>query len=84
MLIGRGVSVPRIHDLIGLRALLPAADQLLFGDDDLELLNPWTIEGRYPADNPDAGADELAKVLAAAHNVIEAVMSAAEGDNERD
>ena len=55
LLIGRGVSLPRIHDLVGLRALLPAADQSLFSDDDLELLNPWTIEGRYRPTFPTPG-----------------------------
>lgn len=84
LLIGRGVSLPRIHDLVGLRVLLPATDQSLFGDDDLELLNPWTIEGRYPADIPDARADELTKVLAAARRVIEAAVTLRPRDNKRD
>lgn len=53
LLIVRGVEVPRIHDLIGLHRLLPEIDQARFDPTDLELLNPWTIEGRYPADLPD-------------------------------
>ena len=81
LLICRGVSLPRIHDLVGLRALLPAADQPFFSDDDVELLNPWTIEGRYPADIADAGTEELAKVLAAARRVVKAA-AGAEGTGE--
>ncbi len=40
---------------------------------DLETLNPWTIEGRYPADLPDVGDSVLDETLAAARRVLDAV-----------
>lgn len=52
VLIRLGVEVPRIHDLVGLHRLLPESEQGCFDESDLEALNPWTIEGRYPADLP--------------------------------
>ena len=73
MLIDRGVEVPRIHDLIGLRRLLPEVDQARFDPSDLELLNPWTIEGRYPADLPDVDDVVLDETLAAARRIVTAV-----------
>jgi HEPN domain-containing protein len=73
LLIARGVEVPRIHDLIGLHRLLPAVDQARFDPADLEMLNPWGIEGRYPADLPDVADALLDETLAAARRVLEAV-----------
>jgi HEPN domain-containing protein len=73
LLIDRGVEVPRVHDLIGLHRLLPEMDQARFDPADLELLNPWTIEGRYPADLPDVDDVVLDETLAAAKRVLGAV-----------
>ena len=71
LLVRRGVPMPRIHDLFGLHRLLPVDDQGRFDEADLELLNPWTIEGRYPADTGELGRDELDDVLAAAKRVTD-------------
>jgi hypothetical protein len=65
--------VPRIHDLVGLRRLLPEMCQARFDPADLELLNPWTIEGRYPADLPDVDDVVLDETLAAARRIVAAV-----------
>jgi HEPN domain-containing protein len=73
LLIDRGVEVPRIHDLIGLHRLLPEMDQVRFAPADLEMLNPWTIEGRYPADLPDVDNVVLDETLAAARRIVTAV-----------
>lgn len=73
LLLERSVSMPRIHDLIGLHRLLPVDDQARFDEDDLEFLNPWTIEGRYPADIADDV--DLDGVLAAAGRVVEIACS---------
>lgn len=60
LLIRRGVALPRIHDLIELQRLLSIEDGDGFQVADLELLNPWTIDGRYPADIGDAAPGEIA------------------------
>ena len=73
LLIERGIEVPRIHDLVGLHRLLPGTDQVRFDPADLETLNPWTIEGRYPADLPDVDDSVLDETLAAARRVLDAV-----------
>jgi len=71
-LIRLGVEVPRIHDLVALHRLLPEPDQSRFDVGDLEVLNPWTIEGRYPADLPDAERSMIEESLAAARRVLDA------------
>ena len=48
-------------------------DQARFDPADLELLNPWTIEGRYPADLPDVDDVVLDETLAAAKRILETV-----------
>lgn len=72
LLIELGIEVPRIHDLVGLHRLLPVADQARFDPADLDTLNPWTIEGRYPADLPDVADVVLDETLAAARRVLDA------------
>src|SRR6056297_3096722 len=71
-LIRLGVEVPRIHDLVGLHRLLPESDQTRFDVGDLEVLNPWTIEGRYPAELLDADRSMIEESLAAARRVLDA------------
>lgn len=72
LLIGFGVEVPRIHDLVGQHRLLPEPAQAQFDEGDLEVLNPWTIEGRYPADLPDADRSAIEETLDAARRVVDA------------
>lgn len=72
VLIRLGVEVPRIHDLVGLHRLLPELEQARFDGSDLEVLNPWTIEGRYPADLPDSDRSMIEESLAAARRVLDA------------
>lgn len=74
LLIELGIEVPRIHDLIGLHRLLPETAQVRFAGADLEVLNPWTIEGRYPADLPEVDDAVLDETLAAAERVLDAVV----------
>jgi len=64
--------VPRTHDLVGLHRLLPESVQREFALDDIEVLNPWTIEGRYPADLPDVGRSVIDETLAAARRILDA------------
>ncbi len=71
-LIRLDVEVPRIHDLIGLHRLLPESEQARFDGSDLAALNPWTIEGRYPADLPDSDRSMIEESLAAARRVLDA------------
>jgi HEPN domain-containing protein len=71
LLIRRGVALPRIHDLVELQRLLSIEDGDRFDVADLELLNPWTIDGRYPADIGDAAPGEIASAVEAAVRVVE-------------
>lgn len=68
----RGVILPKSHDLIRLVHLLPPDDRSRFDLDDLAELNPWTIEGRYPADLGDVGTEGVRDLLDCARRVVEA------------
>lgn len=74
-LIAGEVPFPKTHDLADLQALAPRDSELDVADADLRLLNPWTIEGRYPADLPDATRAQAESCIEAAERVIGAVHS---------
>lgn len=71
--IRRGVPVRKTHNLVGLAEELPSADAASFEDSDLDALNPWTIDGRYPEDHRDVSHQAATAVLEAARRVISAV-----------
>lgn len=70
-LISRGRPVRRIHDLIALQSALPQDDAASLDPDDVDLLLPWNIAGRYPADIPDAEPGIAVAVLSAAGRIVE-------------
>ena len=82
LLIARGVVLRRLHDLLALRALLPLEDQERFDLADLDALNPWTIEGRYPADIADTASDRITPLLEAATRVVAAAGAAIDNGTE--
>jgi HEPN domain-containing protein len=53
-LIVADVGVPRIHDLDGLRNLLPEGWRVKVEHPDLAFLSVWAVEARYPGDSPEA------------------------------
>lgn len=79
LLIGSDVAFPRIHDLAELQALLPGALADSVDDNDIDLLNPWTIAGRYPEDIADAARREVDDCLTAAARIVELAMRELEG-----
>ena len=43
----------------------------MFADADLRMLNPWSIDGRYPADVDDATVAEARECIAAAERILD-------------
>lgn len=72
-LIFLGIPFRKVHDLAELLALLPAEAARQIDVDDLILLNPWTILGRYPDDVNEATVGEGETSVAAAGRVLNAV-----------
>ena len=66
-------AVPKIHGLSQLHASYPPAGTPDIDHDDLDILDPWVIDGRYAADLPDLGAIEAQVLLAAAQRIIDQV-----------
>lgn len=73
LIIFREIVLAKSHDLARLIQLLPRDDRVLFDVDDLEELNPWTIEGRYPADLSDPSTTAVVDLVACARRVVDAV-----------
>lgn len=72
LLIDRGTTLKRSHDLALLAGLLHTDDSALLDIEDLVALNPWTIEGRYPADLADSASAEVNDLVSAARRVVTA------------
>lgn len=72
-LIARGVATRKIHDLVALQACLPAADAVSVSSDDIDVLIPWNIAGRYPADLDDANHETAAATIDAASRIVTAL-----------
>lgn len=49
--IRRAVPVRKIHNVVQLVRERPPEGGRRFGRGDLDVLNPWTIDGRYPSDH---------------------------------
>jgi len=70
-LIGHGIAFPRIHDLLALRALLPAYESAGLDDADLAELSAWAVEARYPGDLPEATSADARTAFADARAIID-------------
>jgi HEPN domain-containing protein len=79
--IRRAVPVRKIHNLVQLVRELPAADSGTFAGADLNLLNPPTIDGRYPADQEAVSGAQTQLVLEAANRLLAAVRALHETGN---
>lgn len=71
-LIHTGRDPMRTHDLLKLHGSMPLAVSSGFDPNDLDALNPWTIEGRYPDDLDAAAATEARICIEAAERIIRA------------
>jgi HEPN domain-containing protein len=73
LLLELGVVPPKIHGLRQLKNQAPAASRPSIDDDDLDLLDPWVIDGRYAADLPDVDVAEASELLEAAQRIVQIV-----------
>ena len=80
LLLAMEVVPPKIHSLRQLRNQLATANRPTIDDDDLDLLDPWVIDGRYAADLPDVDTTEAGQLLIAAKRICEAVGPAIHGN----
>ena len=69
-------SSAKTHDLAVLVALAPDADADAFHAVDLQRLQQWAVDARYPADLPDLTRGDASEVLAIAESVLEIVADA--------
>lgn len=72
-LIARGIATRKVHDLVALQAALLPADAAVVSAADVDLLNPWNIEGRYPADLGDADEVLAMATIDAADRIVTAL-----------
>jgi HEPN domain-containing protein len=63
-----------------MKALLIVRGTVLKHSHDLASLDPWMIEGRYPADLADSAPAEVRDLVAAARRVVDIVEQSADVD----
>lgn len=73
-LFAAAIAAPKIHGLPQLLSRYPDGDVPQIDLDDLDLLDPWVIDGRYAADLPDLTHRDAEHLLAAAGRVVDAVL----------
>lgn len=72
-LIARGIAIRKIHDLVELQATLIPGDAAVISSDDVDVLVPWNIAGRYPADLGDAELGTARSTVDAAGRIVDAL-----------
>lgn len=77
-LITLAVEFPKIHDLGELHDCFPSGVRPEIDADDLDLVDPWIIDGRYAADLPAVEAAQATKIVGA--GVLAALRSTSERD----
>ena len=75
-LIDAGIHFRKTHDLAVLVALQPVAVRSAVSDLDLQQLQQWAVDARYPADLPDITSGEAAAVVRLSEHIVVAVESA--------
>ena len=74
------IQFRKTHDLVVLVALQPEPVRSAVGSLDLQRLQQWAVDARYPADLPDITAGEAASVVAIADQIV-ALVDVAVGAN---
>ena len=64
------IQFRKTHDLVVLVALQPEPVRSAVGSLDLQRLQQWAVDARYPADLPDITAGEAASVVAIADQIV--------------
>ncbi len=77
-LVHSAIQFRKTHDLVVLVALQPEPVRSKVSELDLQQLQQWAVDARYPADLPDITAGEAAAVVAIADQIV-AVVSVALG-----
>ena len=72
------VQFRKTHDLAVLVALAPQGAGVALRAVDLQRLQQWAVDARYPADLPDLTQGEAAEVLAVAERILAIVADAME------
>lgn len=76
LLIFLKISFPKVHDLLELETLIvKSIPEIKEYENDMDLLNSFYIETRYPGDFPEFSADEAQKALEAALKIKEFVLN---------
>ncbi len=71
LLITEAEGFPKTHDLVALVERLPPRYVGAFDVGALSELNPWAIQGRYPADMPSITTGAMERLLATATSTVE-------------
>ena len=80
-LVHAAIQFRKTHDLVVLVALQPEPLRSKVSNLDLQRLQQWAADARYPADLPDITAGDAAAVVAIADTIV-ATVAAAMGESD--
>ena len=69
----QGIDFPKSHDLTELVALIPQSFRIEFPKGELEELNPYAIETRYPGDWESYEREDAVRAIEVAKKVRQAI-----------
>lgn len=75
-LVHAGIQFRKTHDLVVLVGLLSGPVRQKVGKLDLQRLQQWAVDGRYPADLPDITSGEASVVVTIAAQIVAAIETA--------
>ena len=75
-LVHAAIQFRKTHDLVVLVALQPEPVRSEVSRLDLQRLQQWAVDARYPADLPDITASEAVAVVAIAEQIVAAIAAA--------
>jgi HEPN domain-containing protein len=67
------IPFKKMHDLIALNSIISERLSYQVALTDLEQLNPWVIEGRYPGDIPDVDTATAKKCVNSAERILSTI-----------
>ena len=74
-LVAGEIPFRKTHDVVVLAGLTPAELAQSLDELDVAVLQPWSVDGRYPGDLPDATTEQTSIVVAAAAAVLTCVVN---------
>ena len=82
-LVAAGIEFRKTHDLVVLAELQPEPLRSAVLALDVERVQPWAVDARYPADAPEVSPEEAGDVVGVASRLVDLVADALAAGTDR-